>query len=115
MPRLQRKELRAPWGSFPSGCHGFYERNGDRGVRLYKTDDKKSLEAYIVSNAQQGHFVVSASMTQEGPRYMFSTCSLTEKWLGIEDMGLMATDDAVRAIRYEELAEAEQFPRERNG
>ena len=116
------EKIFAPLGASPlDNCHGFYERNGERCVSLYKCSNKSTLEAYIVSNAVQGHFVVSASMTPQGPRYMFSTNYLTEKWLGCEDMGLMATDDAIRAIRYVELAEAqaepeaEQFPRERHG
>lgn len=110
----------APLGSAPpADCKGFYERNGARGVKLYKSAEKQSLEAYIVSNAEQGHFVVSASMTPEGPRYMFSTNSLTKKWLGMEAMGLMARDDAVRAILYVEMSEEniepEPLPRERHG
>ena len=110
----------APLGSpAPDECHGFYERNGDRGVRLYKSDDKASLEAYVVSNAQQGYFIVSASSTPEGPRYMFGSSSLTEKWLGTYEMGMAATQDAIQGIRYVDVQEpdgesVEEYPRARH-
>lgn len=78
--------------------NGFFVRQSN-GVRLYKADRK--LEAFIVSDDRQGYFVVSASANCEGvPRFMFSTCSLTEEWLGIEDMGLSQTHDLVKAMRY---------------
>ncbi len=75
-----------------SGHHGFYKR-GPRGIHLYKLTGE--LEAYIVNNPQQGRFIVSASDDNGQPRYMFSTCSLTEKWLGIEDLSMMQTDDLI--------------------
>lgn len=128
----------APLGAHaPDDCHGFFERNGDHGVHLYKTDDKASLEAYIVSNVQQGHFIVSASSmpegprymfgasrqvhlgrtgqvgTPEGPRYMYGASSLTKKWLGTYEMGMEATQDAIQGIRYVEVQE--QHHRERHG
>lgn len=78
-------------------AHGYYRMNTN-GVHLYKLDG--ALEAYIVNNPRQGRFVVTASIHDGAPRYMFSTCSLTEKWLQIENMGLAATEDAIKAIQY---------------
>ena len=68
------------------GLHGFYDNLNDRGTHLYLPSGE--LDAYIVNNAHQGHFIVTASLRGGVPRYMFSTCSITEKWLGIESMGL---------------------------
>lgn len=78
-------------------AHGYYRMNA-KGVHLYKRDG--ALDAYIVNNPRQGRFVVTASIHDGAPRYMFSTCSLTESWLQIENMGLGATEDAINAIQY---------------
>jgi len=81
-------------------AHGFY-RASENGIHLYKLD--KTLEAYAVRNTCQGYFVVTASSQGDGAvRYMFSTCSSTEKWLGIEDMKLGDLADLVRGVRIEE-------------
>lgn len=81
------------------GFHGFYANLNENGTHLYKPSGE--LGAYIVNNAHQGQFIVTASLHSGVPRYMFSTCSLTEKWLGIESMGLCDLYDAIRAMRYE--------------
>jgi hypothetical protein len=81
-------------------AHGFYRANAN-GIHLYKLD--RMLEAYAVSNNRQGYFVVTATRQGDGAvRYMFSTCSTTEKWLGIEDMKLGDLADLVRSVRIEE-------------
>lgn len=97
-------QLFAPLGTTePGDCHGFYRMNGARGVHLYKLTGQ--LEAYIVSNAAQGYFVVSASDRNGAPWYMHSTCSLTEQWLGIVNMGLAGQDEAIRAMKFEPMTE----------
>jgi len=88
-------------------AHGFY-RASDNGIHLYKLD--KTLEAYAVRNNRQGYFVVTATRQGDGAvRYMFSTCSTTEKWLGIEDMKLGDLADVVRGMRVEEEPMAMEF------
>ena len=42
----------------PQGIHGYYERGRNGNVKLYKLDS--TLEACIIDNHRQGHFVVSA-------------------------------------------------------
>lgn len=83
------------------GIHGYYKDSPGRGVTLYKLD--RSPEAYIVSNPQQGRFIVSA-FSPDGPggavRYMYSTSTLTERWLGIEGTGLLDLDSAVRDMSF---------------
>jgi hypothetical protein len=81
------------------GYHGTYSANASRGFHLYKPSGQ--LEAYIVNNPQQGRFVVTASITRGVPRYMFSTCSLTEEWLNMTGMGLLLVDELVAKIRFE--------------
>lgn len=88
----------APLGTQPSASAiGFYQALGKRGIHLYKPNG--DLEAYIVANPKQGQFIVSASRVNGAPRYMHSTCSLTERWLGIENMGLTATQEAIQALQ----------------
>lgn len=92
------KKYRQLNGGAIGDCNGFYVTQSN-GVRLYKPN--KKLEAFIVNNRQQGYFVVTASTTSEGvPRFMFSTCSLTEKWLGIEVVGMADTHEMVKAMYY---------------
>lgn len=95
-------KLFAPLGTNDTDdCHGYFRMNSARGVHLYKLTGQ--LEAYIVSNVAQGHFVVSASIRNGQPWYMNSTCSLTEKWLGIEDMGMADQHEAVRTMKFEPM------------
>ena len=79
---------------FTSGgtCNGFYKRVRN-GIKLYTMQNK--LEAFLVDNSHGERFVVTAHTTEQGDRYSFSTCSTTEKWLGIENMGSQAQYDAV--------------------
>lgn len=86
----------APFGTGDSsGHHGFYKR-GPRGIHLYRQNG--ALEAYIVNNPQQGRFIVSAHDHSGQTVYMFSTCSLTEKWLGIENVSMMQIDDLIAQL-----------------
>lgn len=79
----------------PAGAHGFYRSNCSR-THLYGLDGQ--LSALVLHNARQGHFVVTASIAQGKPRYMFSTCSLTERWLGLDELGYAAQNEMVRAF-----------------
>lgn len=101
MLRFNDKLFAPLGGQVSADCIGFFKTNADRGVHLYQLNGE--LEAYMVSNPQQGHFIVSASMQYDVPRYMHSTCSLTETWLGIENMGLTQEHDAVRERRLENI------------
>jgi hypothetical protein len=88
----------------PGGMHGFYRAN-DKGIHLYDTDRK--IQAYIVRNARQGHFVVTAFEQPDGKlRYMHSTCSLTEKWLAIDTPGYAATINLIENLRFDEAQHA---------
>lgn len=81
-------------------AHGFYGLS-QSGIHLYRLD--RELEAYVVRNNHQGYFVVTATRQADGaPRYMFSTCSTTEKWLRIEDTKLADLADLVRGAQVVE-------------
>lgn len=98
-PLLFLGKTYAPHGAtLQPGDNGFF-RTMPGGTLLY--DTKSSVRAYVVNNPQQGRFVVTASMTGEGIRYMFSTSSLEEKWMGIADLErrLSGTEDAIQAMR----------------
>lgn len=79
-----------------SGCHGYYDRITNGNFRLYGLDC--SLRALIISNAVQGHFVVTAYRHGNEVRYMHSTCSSEEKWLGIESTGYAEQHDLAKAV-----------------
>lgn len=79
-------------------CNGFFSTSSN-GVKLFKPTGE--LEAFIVNNERQGYFAVTAGTDSRGvPFYMFSTNSLTEKWLGIEGMGMCQEMDTIKAIRF---------------
>jgi hypothetical protein len=75
---------------FTSGgtCAGLYKRTMN-GTKLYRPNGE--LFAYIVHNPKQGYFVVSAGMREDRPFYMYSTCSIDEKYLKLENVGPIAT------------------------
>ena len=75
-------------------CNGFY-RKLKGGIKLFRPD--WTLEAFIVDRANE-KFAVSASLVNGKPRYMFGLCSYTERWLGLDGMGMQATFDACKAI-----------------
>lgn len=85
--------------SVSPGHHGTYRANGSRGFHLYKPSGE--LEAYIVNNPQQGRFVVTASTTHGVPRYLFSTCSVTEEWLNMTGVGPLREDELIAKICFE--------------
>lgn len=74
-------------------CNGFYKRIKN-GIQLF--DMQRNLAAFIVDRPSE-KFVVTAHKVEGRARYMFSTCSLTEKWLGIESMSGQAQFDAIKA------------------
>ncbi|VZR15292.1 Uncharacterised protein [Escherichia coli] len=80
----------------PAEASGFYQPNAGRGVHLYGRDGE--LAAYVVANACQGRFLVSASMQQGTPWYMHSTTSTTEQWLGIEGASCAAIAEMIKKI-----------------
>ncbi len=85
--------------------HGFYKQS-DGGVHLYKRCG--ALEAFIVNNPQQGQFIVTATDQEGRPRYLFSTSSLTEQWLNMEDKGLLFEHDAINAMTIAPKASPER-------
>lgn len=83
-----------------TGCHGFFKVLPAGNVALYKPDGK--LEAAIINNKRQGRFVVTAGTDSSGRDFfMHSTSSLTEKWLGIEDMSLSDLDATIGNMRLD--------------
>lgn len=84
----------------PLACgHTGFFRKTKRGWLLYEPNGE--LDAYLVDNNEQGQFAVSASLHGTRVRYCYSTCSLTEKWLGLVNMSRAEIADAIKAIRVE--------------
>lgn len=77
--------------------HGFF-RSKPSGVHLYDRDS--SLRAFIVANARQGYFPVTASIPEGDTRarYMYSTSSADSAWLKLDSLGYAAVHDAARAM-----------------
>lgn len=67
-----------------------------RGTKLYKGNGE--LFAYVVHNDKQGYFVVSASLHNAKPFYMYGMNSLDAKYLGLDSLGYMAQYDAVKSF-----------------
>lgn len=85
----------------PDGVTGYY-RHDPKGIHLY---DGRDLRAYLVNNAHQGQFIVSASEHDLGngrktARYMHSTSSLEEKWLNISERGMQDQADLIKAAHF---------------
>ena len=79
-----------------------YYRHDPKGIHLY---DARGLRAYLVNNAKQGQFIVSASEYDLGNgrkqvRYMHGTSSLEDKWLDIADRGLQGQADLIKAAHF---------------
>jgi hypothetical protein len=88
------KKFAALGATLEQGMLGFFTKSPkSNNISLYKADG--SLEACIVNNFKQGYFVISASVRNGKPFYMHSTCSTTEKWLGIETLSMSDTYDAI--------------------
>lgn len=79
--------------------NGYYRR-GPGGVSFYELDGK--LFAFLVTNKHRERFFVTASDSSDGVRYMFSTCSITQRKLGIDGLGHIDTktleDEIVDAL-----------------
>lgn len=81
--------------------HGLYEQDAN-GIHLFKRDG--TLDAYLVTNNRQGHFAVSASVIDGGKRrYMHSTSSLTDAWLGLDKLSYSKSIEAVKGRRFEDV------------
>lgn len=85
----------------PDGIAGYYRQDA-KGIHLY---DGRDLRAYVVSNAHQGHFIVSAfehdlGNGRKATRYMHGTNSLDEKWLNITDRGMQDQADLIKAVNF---------------
>jgi hypothetical protein len=78
-------------------CNGFY-RKVKGGIKMFRPD--WTLEAFIVNRPNE-KFVVSASVVNGKPRYMFGLCSYAEKWLGLEEIGMQTTFDTVANLTIE--------------
>lgn len=73
-----------------------YYREKPNGILFF--DNDKEPFAFAVTNPKQGLFFVSCSRHGAGVRYMHSTCSLDERRLGIEGVGMSAQRDLVCAL-----------------
>lgn len=85
----------------PDGIAGYYRQDA-KGIHLY---DGRDLRAYVVSNAHQGHFIVSAfehdlGNGRKATRYMHGTNSLDEKWLNISERGMQDQADLIKAAHF---------------
>lgn len=79
-------------------CNGFYKKRKNGTLIL---NMQKEPVAYIVHNSKQGYFVVTATNTSEGVRYMYGTSEKTEMFLGISDVKLSDLDFAIRQLTKE--------------
>lgn len=98
-------KLKSESAPAPDGVTGYY-RHDPKGIHLY---DGRDLRAYLVNNAQQGQFIVSASEHDLGngrksARYMHSTSSLEEQWLDITDRGMQDQADLIKAVHFVPLS-----------
>lgn len=75
-------------------AHGMYKTTKN-GTKIYKPDG--SLFAYIVHNAKQGYFAVSAFTFHGKPFYMNGTTAEADHFLGFADMRGPAQRDTIRA------------------
>lgn len=112
---MERKELRMIFngrtfmdigareqGETPrAGCHGFFSRQ-QNGFHLFNSSGV--LEAFVVHDERQGHFVVSASSTDRGPRYMQAADSLTRAWLGLDQLSHTQERNAVQSTQVLEVS-----------
>ena len=76
-------------------CVGYYKKQRN-GTQIF--DMQRQLIAYIVANDKQGYFVVSATIDNNNPRYMFGLSSYTADFLGLS---LTANEsDIVKTAQY---------------
>jgi len=82
---------------FESGgtCDGYYKRMV-RGIRLFDMQNK--LRVFVVDNKHNEQFFVTATMQDnKSIRYMNSTSTQDDKWLGLDNLGYTATIDLAKA------------------
>ena len=75
--------------------HGVYKRSS-RGITFY--DPAGEPFGFLVTNPHGERFFVTCSDKDGKIFYMFSTCSITERRLGIEEMGLRDQRDLADLI-----------------
>ena len=61
-------------------CVGYYKKQRN-GTQIFNM--QRQLIAYIVANDKQGYFVVSATIDNNKPLYMFGLSSYTAEFLGL--------------------------------
>lgn len=72
-------------------CHGFYKKTKN-GIQLFRLN--REPEAFIVLN-QARRYIVSMGKIDGKNFYMQGSCSLTEKWLGIENASMAKTQELI--------------------
>jgi hypothetical protein len=80
-------------------CYGYYKKL-KRGIRLF--DHNKQIFAFIVNNGYGERFIVSATNTDHGIRCMHSTDSITDKLLGLDQVGYRQKIEECERIIKEE-------------
>lgn len=89
--------------ALPAQFAGYFVTQSN-GYKLFNRAGE--LAAFIVNCRRQGQFIVTAFRSPgQAERYMHSTTSLTERWLGIESLRCLAIRDLIDAIRVEALSE----------
>lgn len=75
----------------------FSARNTPQGVLLYHPGGE--LFAFVKrGTVKENPFIVTALQTPEGVRYMFSTCSITNKILGLNKLNYSSQIDLAQNI-----------------
>jgi hypothetical protein len=75
-----------------STCNGFYKKY-KRKIMLYNIQNE--LIACIVNNGYSERFIVSASVQNGKPWFMYALCDDTSKYLGLQDHGYREQHDEV--------------------
>lgn len=91
----------------PEGICGYY-KHAARGTHFYTRDG--AVEAYAPTNMRQGYFIVTALQRPEGINYMYSSTLVTERFMGIENMGMRQQSDALRAMSFTPLNRMHHLP-----
>lgn len=75
----------------------FSARNTPEGVLLYHTSGE--LFAFVKRGSiKENPFIVTAWQTPDGVRYMFSTCCVTDKILGLNELTYWGQTDLAQNI-----------------
>lgn len=91
----------------PEGIRGYY-KHAARGTHFYTREGV--IEAYAPTNMRQGYFIVTAFQRPEGIHYMYSSTLVTERFMGIENMGMSKQSDALRAMSFTPLNRMHHLP-----